>query len=113
MASTLSTAELPRPERGASVVPTAPRIAARLARLADRALAVGFALAARHDLDATALLGVAGGVDKVRAGLDQIAAACAPPRAPAEAGVSAPAPHVPQAVPPTHIETTGYAQEIG
>ncbi|TAK26740.1 MAG: hypothetical protein EPO40_19670 [Myxococcaceae bacterium] len=77
---TLSTAELPQHERGASVVPTVASLGTGLARLANRALHIVVALAARTDLDATALIGVAGGVQKVRDGLDQICAACAPPR---------------------------------
>lgn len=82
MASTLSAADLPQHERGASVVPTVASLGTALARLADRTLRIVVALAARSDLDPTALIGVAGGVRKVRDGLDQICAACAPPREP-------------------------------
>lgn len=82
MVPTLSAAELPQHERGASVVPTVATLGTSLARLADRTLRIVVALAARSDLDATALIGVAGGVRKVRDGLDQICAACAPPREP-------------------------------
>lgn len=80
MASTLVAAELPQHERGASVVPTVASLGTGLAHLANRALRIVVALSARSDLDATALIGVAGGVRKVRDGLDQICAACAPPR---------------------------------
>lgn len=80
MASTLSAAELPQHERGASVVPTVATLGTALARLADRTVRIAVALVGRTDLDPTALIGVAGGIAKVREGLDQICAACAPPR---------------------------------
>jgi len=80
MASTLTAAELPQPERGVSVVQPVAVLGPRLAHLAARALRIVVALAGRTDLDAAALIGVESGVQKVRDGLDQICAACAPPR---------------------------------
>jgi hypothetical protein len=73
MASTLSASELPVHERGASVVPEAADLRARLERIALRALALCDELPA--DLDPTQRLYVARGLDALSDALAQTAAA--------------------------------------
>ena len=73
MASTLTNAELPQHERGASAVPSRARILARLADYERVLRAIGTRLPA--DLDDAGLIGVARGLDAVGEGLSQTSAA--------------------------------------
>lgn len=73
MASTLTAAELPQHERGTSAVPSRARILARVADYERVLRALGDRLPT--NLDDTALIGVARGLDAVADALSQVSAA--------------------------------------